>query len=169
VTDMKTSIMNAAERRIQAGGLGGFSFREIAKDVKIKSSSVHYHFQTKEDLAAAVVRRWSDKTSANIDEAFEKDPDPVRVWTKAFRGTALSKAHMCPCTVLGAASHDLPKQVGVEVTRFFKMCQDKLVSQGLSPNKATEFLSTIIGALVVANALGDSAEYDRATKSLAKR
>ncbi len=76
---------------------------------------------------------------------------------------------MCPCTVLGAASHDLPKQVGVEVTRFFKMCQDKLVSQGLSPNKAAEFLSTIIGALVVASALGDSAEYDRATKSLAKR
>jgi len=169
VTDMKTAIMNAAERRIQAGGLGGFSFREIAEDVGVKSSSVHYHFPTKEDLAVAVVRRWSEKTSANIDEALEKDPDPVRVWTKAFRGTAFSKAHMCPCTVLGAASHDLPKQVGVEVTRFFKMCQDKLVLQGLSPTKATEFLSTIIGALVVANALGDSSEYDRATKGLAKR
>ena len=50
-------------------------------------------------------------------------------------------------------------------------CEDlgKLVSQGLSPNKATEFLSTIIGALVVASALGDSSEYDRATKGLAKR
>src|SRR5437868_439642 len=96
VTDMKTAIMNAAERRIQAGGLGGFSFREIAEDVGVKSSSVHYHFPTKEDLAAAVVRRWTDKTSANIDDALEKDPDPVRVWTKAFRGTAFSKAHMCP-------------------------------------------------------------------------
>src|SRR5262249_33763240 len=108
ISDVKTAIMDAAERRMQAGGFGGFSFREIAADVGIKSSSVHYHFPTKEDLAAAVIRRWSDHTSEAIDRALEKDSDPVRVWTKAFRGTALSSPHMCPCTVLGASSHDLP-------------------------------------------------------------
>jgi TetR/AcrR family transcriptional repressor of nem operon len=163
MSDMKTAILDAAERRIQAGGFGGFSFREIAEDVGIKSSSVHYHFPTKEDLAAEVIRRWADRTSDNIDKAFEKDPNPKRVWTKAFRGTAVSKAHMCPCTVLGASSQDLPKPVAAEVKRFFKMCQDKMVAQGMSMDDATEFLSTIIGALVVANALRDSAEYDRAT------
>jgi TetR/AcrR family transcriptional regulator, transcriptional repressor for nem operon len=163
MSDMKTAIMDAAERRMQAGGFGGFSFREIAKDVGIKSSSVHYHFHTKEDLAAEVIRRWADRTSEHIDRELEKDPNPKRVWTKAFRGTAISKAHMCPCTVLGASSHDLPRQVAAEVKQFFKMCQDKLVAQGLPLDKATEFLSTIIGALVVANALRDSAEYDRAT------
>src|SRR4051812_3098431 len=107
---MKTMIMDAAQRRMQTGGFGGFSFREIADDVGIKSSSVHYHFPTKEDLAAAVVRRWADRTAENIDKAFEKDPDPVRVWTKTLRGTAVKEPHMCPCTVLGASSHDLPKQ-----------------------------------------------------------
>ena len=163
MSEMKTAILDAAEKRIQAGGFGGFSFREIAEDVGIKSSSVHYHFPTKEDLAAEVIRRWADRTSDNIDKAFEKDPNPKRVWTKAFRGTAVSKAHMCPCTVLGASSQDLPKPVAAEVKRFFKMCQDKMVAQGMSVDDATEFLSTIIGALVVANALRDSAEYDRAT------
>jgi TetR/AcrR family transcriptional repressor of nem operon len=166
MSDMKTAIMDAAQRRMQAGGFGGFSFREIAADVGIKSSSVHYHFPTKEDLAAAVIRRWSEYTSDLIDQELEKDPDPVRVWTKAFRGTAFSEPHMCPCTVLGASSHDLPKQVAMEVKRFFKVCQDKLIAGGLSPNKAREFLSTIVGALVVANALRDTAEYDRATKGL---
>jgi len=166
MSDIKTAIMDAAERRIQAGGFGGFSFREIAADVGIKSSSVHYHFPTKEELTAAVIRRWADNTCEHIDQAFGKDPDPVRVWTKAFRGTAFSEPHMCPCTVLGASSHDLPEQVAMEVKRFFKMCQDKLVDQGLAPNKAKEFLSTIVGALVVANALRDTAEYDRATRGL---
>ena len=52
--DVKTAILDAAERRMQIGGFGGFSFREIAADVGIKSSSVHYHFPTKENLAAAV-------------------------------------------------------------------------------------------------------------------
>jgi TetR/AcrR family transcriptional repressor of nem operon len=166
MSDVKAAIMDAAERRMQQGGFDGFSFREIAADVGIKSSSVHYHFPTKEDLAAAVIRRWAEYTSELIDKELEKDPDPVRVWTKAFRGTAFSEAHMCPCTVLGAASQDLPEQVAKEVKGFFKMCQDKLVAEGLSPSKAAEVLSTITGALVIANALGDTAEYDRATRDL---
>jgi TetR/AcrR family transcriptional repressor of nem operon len=168
-SDVKTAIMDAAERRMQLGGFGGFSFREIATDVGIKSSSVHYHFPTKEDLAAAVIRRWAEETSKFIDEELEKDPDPVRVWTNAFRGTALSEGRMCPCTVLGAASQDLPPEVAREVKGFFKMCLDKLVAEGLSPSNAAEVLSTITGALVVANALGDTAAYDRATSDLLRQ
>jgi TetR/AcrR family transcriptional repressor of nem operon len=166
MNDAKKAILDAAEKRIQAGGFGGFSFRDIATDVGIKSSSVHYHFPTKEDLAAAVVRRWSECTSEAIDHAMQKEADPVRAWTKAFRGTAYSNAHMCPCTVLGAAARELPEQVANEVKLFFTMCQGKLVSQGLSPRRANEFLSTITGALVVANALRDPTQYDRATSNL---
>src|SRR5580700_1108945 len=132
--DVKTAIIDAAERRMQLGGFGGFSFREIAADVGIKSSSVHYHFPTKDDLAAAVIRRWAEYTSELIDKELEKDPDPIRVWTKAFRGTAFSEAHMCPCCVLGAAAQDLPTEVAAEVKAFFNMCLDKLVEEGLSPN-----------------------------------
>lgn len=167
--DVKTAIMDAAERRMQAGGFGGFSFREIASDVGIKSSSVHYYFPTKEDLAAAVVHRWTEYTSKAIDRELEKNPDPVRVWTKAFRGTAMSKGRMCPCTVLGAASRDLPREVAKEVKGFFKMCLDKLVAESLSPARAIELLSTITGALVVANALGDPLAYDRATDALLRQ
>ena len=169
MSDAKTAIMDAAERRMQQGGFGGFSFREIAADVGIKSSSVHYHFPTKEDLAAAVIRRWAEYTSELIDKELDKDPDPIRVWTKAFRGTAFSEARMCPCTVLGAASQDLPEKVAKEVKHFFKMCQDKLLAEGLSASQAAEVLSTITGALVLANALDDTAEYDRATRDLLRQ
>jgi TetR/AcrR family transcriptional repressor of nem operon len=102
MSDIKTGILDAAERRIQLGGFGGFSFREIAADVGIKSSSVHYHFPTKEDLTAAVVRRWAEETAKYIDAGLEKDANPIRVWSNAFRGTALSEERMCPCTVLAA-------------------------------------------------------------------
>src|SRR2546428_7547232 len=123
MSNVANAIMDAAERRMQQGGFGGFSFREIAADVGIKSSSVHYHFPTKEDLAAAVIRRWTEYTSELIDKELEKDPDPVRVWTKAFRGTAYSKAHMCPCCVLRAASQELPEPVAKEGKGIFKMYQ----------------------------------------------
>jgi TetR/AcrR family transcriptional regulator, transcriptional repressor for nem operon len=166
MSDIKTAILDAAERRMQFGGFGGFSFREIAADVGIKSSSVHYHFPTKENLAAAVIRRWTERTSGRIEERLEKNPDPVSVWTNAFRGTAVSEGHMCPCTVLGAASQDLPPEVASEVKGFFKMCLDKLVAEGFTLNAATEFLATLTGALVLANALGETGAYDRATKDL---
>jgi TetR/AcrR family transcriptional regulator, transcriptional repressor for nem operon len=106
MSDMKMMIMDAAQRRMEAGGFGGFSFREIAEDVGIKSSSVHYHFPTKRDLAAAVIRRWAEHTSETIDKELKKDPDPIRGWTETMRGTIFAEPHMCLCTVLGASSHD---------------------------------------------------------------
>ena len=169
MSDAKTAIMDAAQLRMQLGGFGGFSFREIAADVGIKSSSVHYHFPTKDDLAAAVVRRWAEAAMRHIDDALLIDPDPIRVFTGIFRGTAFSEGHMCPCTVMGAASRDLPPVVSAEVRNFFRMCLEKLEEAGLTAGKAAEFLSTITGALVVANALGDAAAYDRATGGLLRR
>jgi TetR/AcrR family transcriptional regulator, transcriptional repressor for nem operon len=46
------------------------------------------------------------------------------------------------------------------------MCLDKLIDGGLPTNSAAEVLSTITGAMVVANALGDMTAYDRATRDL---
>jgi len=168
MTDMNNAIMDAAERRIRAGGFNGFSFREIAVDVGVKSSSVHYHFPTKENLAAAVVRRYTEQVEQLIDKELETDPNPARVWARAFRGTLQSKDQMCPCIVLGSTSRDLPPEVAVEVRHFFKMCQTKMVKSGLTSKEAAELLSTITGAMVLATALDDNAAYDRATVDLRK-
>jgi TetR/AcrR family transcriptional repressor of nem operon len=160
------AIMDAAERRMRTGGFNGFSFRDIANDVGVKSSSVHYHFPTKEALAAAVVRRYTEDVAKIIARGFETDADPIVVWTRAFRGTIHSKDRICPCAVLGAASQALPREVAQEVEVFFTMCLDSLQSKGLSREKASEFLATITGAMVVSNALDDAAYYDRATQQL---
>lgn len=166
MSNVAISIMDAAERRIRKGGFGGFSFRELAADVGVKSSSVHYHFPTKEHLAAAVIRRYTDVVMQMIDEQFEKDPQPIRAWIHVFRRTIFSDWQMCPATVMGAAALDLPPEVVIEVKRFFQTCLEKLMSQGCSALEADEFLSTLIGALVVANALGNPEVYDQATRKL---
>jgi TetR/AcrR family transcriptional repressor of nem operon len=165
MSDMANAIMDAAERRMRLGGFNGFSFREIAADVGVKSSSVHYHFPTKESLAAAVTRRYTKWTSDYIDQQLVAEPDPVKCWTKAFRST-LHSEQMCPCVVLGAGALDLPPEVDTEVGAFFKMAMDKLEAEGLSVDQAAELLATITGALVVANALHDVSAYDRATSKL---
>jgi DNA-directed RNA polymerase specialized sigma24 family protein len=42
---MAESIMDAARAMVQARGYNGLSFRELAKEVGVKSASVHYHFR----------------------------------------------------------------------------------------------------------------------------
>jgi TetR/AcrR family transcriptional repressor of nem operon len=100
-----------------------------------------------------------------VDRELAKEHDPVKVWIKAFRGTLHSEDRMCPCAVLGASSMDLPAIVSAEVKKFFKMCHDKLVKEGLSSDQASQLLATITGALVVANAVNDLSAYDRATRA----
>jgi len=166
MSNVANAILDAAEQRMRCGGFNGFSFREIAEDVGVKSSSVHYHFATKEKLAAAVVHRYTDRLDAMIDAELANGTSPKQILTNAFRGTVHSSNRMCPVTVLGAGSLDLPAEVAIEVRCFFKMCLDKLISGGLAPSAATELLATITGAMVVAAALDDFTAYDRATSEM---
>jgi TetR/AcrR family transcriptional regulator, transcriptional repressor for nem operon len=169
VSDVSTAILDATERRIRFGGYGGFSYREIGADVGIKSSSVHYHFPSKERLAAAVIRRYTDRVEALVNARLKNESDVERIWVELFRSTLMSDDRMCPAIVLGAAALDLPPEAAAEVKRYFEMCRTNLVDAGLSEHDADEFFSGIVGALVVANALGDRDSYDRATAGLLAR
>ncbi len=182
MSDVATAIMDAAEARMRIGGFNGFSFRDIASDVGIKSSSVHYHFPTKENLAAAVIRRYTDEVAQLLKQKLTTGLDPVTAWTQAFRGTLHSKEHMCwtqafrgtlhskehmcPCIAMGAAAQDLPAEVAAEVQRFFSMCLKEMVKAGLPRDGAARLLATISGAMLLANALDDRKAYDQATRDL---
>ncbi|MEA1672833.1 TetR/AcrR family transcriptional regulator [Nitrospirillum sp. BR 11163] len=162
MNDIATAILDAAERRMRIGGFGGFSHREIAAEVGVKSSSVHYHFPTKDKLAAAVIRRYADHVSELITREFATEADPVKAWTRAFRAAVYPGERICPCTVLSAEASDLPPEVGAEVKRFYTMCMSTLTATGMSDRAAIELLSTLTGAMVVANGLNDGTVFDRA-------
>jgi TetR/AcrR family transcriptional repressor of nem operon len=166
MSDVANAIMDAAEWRIRYGGFSGFSFREIAADVGVKSSSVHYHFPTKEALAAAVVHRYTDRVVNFVRDQVAAGQDPVTVWTTAFRSSLEQNKGMCLGGILGAAACDLPPEVAAEVQRFFKLCLEMIEGAGLSPDRAAQLLAKLEGAMLVANALGDIATFDRATSQL---
>ena len=51
-------ILEVGQEFIQTVGYDGFSYRDIADRVGIKSASVHYYFPSKSDLALAVARQY---------------------------------------------------------------------------------------------------------------
>ena len=160
------AIMDAAERRIRDAGYDGFSFRDIAADVGIKSASIYYHFPTKEGLGAAVARRYRERFLSAIDHVMAEGRPPIAVWTKAFRDALHSDGRMCLCGVLGAATGNIPDEVQIEARRFFEFCLEKLVENGLSRPKASQVMATLEGAMLLAHVLGKHAAFDDATAAL---
>ena len=158
--------MDAAERRIRDAGYSGFSFREIAADVGVKSASVHYHFPTKESLAASVARRYRERFMSSVDQEIAEGRDVIKAWKLAFRRALPSDGKMCLCGVLGATSGNLPEEVMIEARRFFQLGLEKLTEGGLSQSRALQVMAILEGAMLLANVLSTSSAFDEATALL---
>ncbi|WFU11853.1 TetR/AcrR family transcriptional regulator (plasmid) [Rhizobium sp. CB3090] len=167
MSEMTDAIMDAAEKRIRQGGYSGFSFREIAADVGVKSASVHYHFPTKEKLAAAVARRYTDRFIEAVDRRLETGEGVVQAWRRVFHDAFTRDGQMCLCGALGATSSDLSDEVRHEVKRFFRLGIDRLRKAGLGAAEAVQVLATLEGAMLTATVLEDPSLFDSGTASLA--
>ncbi len=169
MSDVEDSILDAAERRMRRGGFDGFSFREIAADVGIKSSSVHYHFPTKEHLAAAVIRHYIERVAGEFDQRIAGGMSPSQSMDRNVPRNSAFRGNTCVLAwPLGAAFRDLPTEVAKEVKRFFQMILNKLITAGYPADQADEVVATITGGLMVANALNDFSAYDRAVSELVR-
>ena len=107
-------ITDLAERYIREGGFRGFSFRDIAKEIGIKSSSVHYHFPTKTDLAVKVARRYTERFLACLGNPCDPAYSPnelIKKYIALFNQSFTEDKKMCLCGVLAAESTDLPEEV----------------------------------------------------------
>ncbi|MEM6465574.1 MAG: helix-turn-helix domain-containing protein, partial [Pseudomonadota bacterium] len=78
--DRRDAILDVTERLIRAHGYSGFSFRDVATEVGIKSASVHYHFPTKPDLAAAVARRYRERFAKALEEKEQQGATRIEAW-----------------------------------------------------------------------------------------
>ena len=160
MSDKAAMIMDAAERRIRRSGYDGFSFREIAAEVGVRSASVHYHFPTKDDLAAAVARRYTDRFVAAVEETIRSGASPVEACSDQFRRSLIEDGRVCLCAALGAFAADLSETVAAEVRRFFSLTLDTLVVHGVPRGKAAHTLAALEGGMILANGLGDAAVFE---------
>ncbi|GAA6186991.1 TetR/AcrR family transcriptional regulator [Litorivita sp. NS0012-18] len=117
----KDSILDAAKASAQAHGYAGLNFRDIAKQVGIKSASIHYHFPSKADLGLAVAKRYWQDTKKILDRKTEALPDPkdrLRWYPSLFRHALEHDNRMCLCSFMSAEYDALPAALRAEVQIF---------------------------------------------------
>ena len=174
--DVKERLVGVAQSLIQKQGYNGFSYRDIAVEVGIRSASIHYHFPTKADLGAAVAARYTDRFMEMLAAAEEETTDVFRVlsfYASLFKETLANDGRMCLCGILGAEAASLPTSVTAEVKRFFAVNLEwltRLFSRGSeiggvesADRPATEaalFLATLEGAMVLAKGIDDPKVFD---------
>ncbi|MFK7802459.1 MAG: TetR/AcrR family transcriptional regulator, partial [Anaerolineae bacterium] len=104
MTNTKTKILDVAERLTQTKGFNCFSYLDLAAEIGIKSSSIHYHFKTKADLALALVERTHDvHTTAfrNLDRDVDTPQERLQSMINFFQGYIVDQK-FCMCGMLAA-------------------------------------------------------------------
>ncbi len=167
MSEMADKLLDRAEIHIQKAGYNGFSFRDLAAEIGIKSASVHHHFPTKAGMAVAVARRYTDRFLAAVEQS--READPVSTYRAAFRNALARDNRICLCGVLGAEAGGLPPAVADEARAFFRRCVDDLSERigGKEANaRSLHVLSTLEGAMILARIFDDVGVFDRATATL---
>jgi TetR/AcrR family transcriptional repressor of nem operon len=174
MSDMKQKIMSAARLTVQDRGYGGLSFRELAKEVGIKSASIHYHFPTKGDLGGALAKRYTADFAEYLDGLLAEGLDPatcIRKYTDVFRDTLRNENRMCLGGIMAAEHNDLPVEVQAEVVKFSEM-NARWLTEVLSLQEppgadakaierhALAIFAAIEGAQLVARGRNNAAVYD---------
>lgn len=177
--DTVQKIIEAAELRMRAGGMHGFSFRDIAADVGVKSASVHHHFPTKEDLAIEVVRQYTDREMDALGDPDDPTSKPEKLLARyigIFRTALVDEEQMCLCGLLASESSSVPERVRLEVRKFFERNAEwtERVIARLDPSlrpaevksKALILTVTLEGALLGSHCHGDVAMFEKVVKQL---
>jgi TetR/AcrR family transcriptional repressor of nem operon len=159
ISPKSSEILQAAQILIQERGFNGFSFRDVAAKVGIRSASIHYHYPTKTELACAVTAHYRAAFQDKIDGFRDSDMSQVeklRAYGGLFVATLDEGKKVCLCGVLASEAETLPTQVRKEVGQFFDAQRDWLVAvidagkasgEIRSDIDATTFASSFIAAL----------------------
>lgn len=165
-----TRILDVAEQFTQTLGFNGFSYKDIQAEVGVKTSSIHYYFPTKQNLALALVQRYSQRfqeAMANLD----RDEANAMARLAAFGGIFVEVARanrFCLCGMLASDALSMPEAAMVEIRLFFEQLETwlaKTIAHGKANGEipgsveetaaAANFLASLEGGMLIARTRSD--------------
>jgi TetR/AcrR family transcriptional regulator, transcriptional repressor for nem operon len=170
-TDTRTALLDAAQKLTQTRGYNGFSFRDLAHLIGIKTASIHYWFPTKGDLGRELMSRYRKEFAVALADIESRTPDAKRrlkAFVELFRTTLRTGNRMCLCGMLAVEYATLPQAVQKEIEEFFDDCERWLTRileegreakafafEGDAQNSARVLFASLEGAMMVARAFED--------------
>lgn len=171
--DTKTKILDVAERLTQTHGFNGFSYIDLANEVGIKTSSIHYHFKHKDDLAAALVERVHQQHAEGfraIEASNETTEARLRAVIAYFQDY-IANGKYCLCGMIAVEFQSVSTHVATLVQAYFRDFQAWLSRQFQLASKkdperlAIGFLSSLEGSLLLGRLNNDPSVISNALEN----
>jgi len=129
----REQLVSHAQTLIRQRGYNGFSYRDLAEHVGVKTASIHYHFPQKEDLLLEAVTDYTARVTQVMQGIDETLPAQERLarYTELFAGSPSDQ--ICMCGMLAADFASVPDRVRVALQAFFRMHENwlaKVIAEG---------------------------------------
>jgi len=112
-------ILDHAQKLIRLRGCNGFSYRDLADHVGVKTSSIHYYFPSKDDLLFEAVLAYSTRTLAALRAIDAQLPADEKLDRYVDMSVELSNGEeICLCGMLAADLASVPERVAREIQGF---------------------------------------------------
>ena len=176
-----TQVLDVAERLAQTRGFNGFSYADVAVELKLSKAALHYHFASKADLGEALIARYSEHFGGALD-ALDAGAESARTklegYVALYEGV-LRDERMCLCGMLAAEHETLPEAMRDAVVAFFDFNEvwlSNVLEQGKREGdlqfedsaivRARILMGGLEGALLVARPYGDVSRFHQIAKHL---
>jgi len=174
-SDTADKILDLAETLIQTRGYNAFSYQDISDALGIRKASIHYHFESKTDLAVAVIERYAGNFAAAL-ETIERDETALSLalldhYVSPYLAFAKTPDRVCLCGALAGEILALPPELRERVALFFKSHQawlTRILKRGAARGEfklaePADKMSRLIfgalqGALLVKRTTGDASQ-----------
>ena len=179
--DTASRILDVAERLVQTRGFNGFSYADVAAELKISKPSLHYHFPSKAELGEALIGRYAVRFAdalVAIDDRGDGAAAKLDAYASIY-ADVLKEQRMCLCGMLAADYDTLPAPMRDAVVRFFnenEVWLTRVLEQGAeegtlhlsgsASEAAQAIVSGLEGALLIARPYGDVARFQAASTRL---
>lgn len=169
MTDTRTRILDLAEGFTQTKGFNNFSYLDLAAEIGVKNSSIHYHFKAKKDLALALVERIHKvhgEACQDFNHRFETPQERLGALVDHFK-CYIQNEKICMCGMMAAEFETVSPEVRNALTLYFSDMRKWLAEQFTEMNEPTpedralQFLSGLEGSLLLARLEADPTMVDR--------
>jgi len=170
-----------AERLAQVRGFNGFSYADVAAELRITKAALHYHFAGKAELGEALIARYSHRFAEELaatEARTSSAPARLEAYADLYLDV-LRKKRMCLCGMMAAEYETLPFPMQDAVIRFFdnnetwltrvlEQGRDQGTLQFTGPpgDRARMIVSGLEGAMLMARPIGDIERFQVATRHL---
>ncbi|MVW78267.1 TetR/AcrR family transcriptional regulator [Bordetella sp. 02P26C-1] len=122
----RDQLLDHAQCLIRRRGYNGFSYRDLAEHVGVKTASIHYYFPAKDDLLIAVIDQYTAKVHGVLTGIDSTMTARARLNRYIELFESAPPDQICLCGMLAADVASLSERARQSVQAFFRIHENWL-------------------------------------------